>query len=149
MIKVKIRDIMLIEPVGKKLISYEWETPAKSYNVFKVIDAVFGQRQFFSSEKTKLFKKYGEQEGSTLKIKDEFVEQYKREIDSLLELEVEIPDVEFNLQDVMDSGYIDSELESEKINKLTPIDMYRIETFLNKVQEYAISDIRAEREGAK
>ena len=38
MIKVKIRDIMMIEPVGKKLISYEWGTPAKSYNVFKVID---------------------------------------------------------------------------------------------------------------
>lgn len=139
MIKVKIRDIMLIEPVGKKLISYEWETPAKSYNVFKVIDAVFGQRQFFSSEKTKLFKKYGEQEGSTLKIKDEFVEQYKREIDSLLELEVEIPDVEFNLQDVMDSGYIDPEIDTEKVNKLTPIDMYRIETFLNHVQDYSIA----------
>lgn len=139
MIKVKIRDIMLIEPVGKKLISYEWKTPAKSYNVFKVIDAVFGQRQFFSSEKAKLFKKYGDQEGSTLRIKDEFVEQYKREIDSLLELEVEIPDVEFNLQDVMDSGYIDPEIDAEKVNKLTPIDMYRIETFLNHVQDYSIA----------
>lgn len=139
MIKVKIRDIMLIEPVGKKLISYEWETPAKSYNVFKVIDAAFEQRQFFTSEKSKLFKKYGEQEGTTLKIKDEFVSQYKEEIESLLDLEVEIPDVEFSLQDVMASGYIESEIETEKVNKLTPIDMYRIETFLNHVQDYSIA----------
>ena len=138
--KVKLEDIMLIEPVGKKLISYEWPTPSKSYNVFKVIDVVFEQRQFFTSEKAKLFKKYGEQKGNNLIIKNEFVSQYKKEIESLLDLEVEIPDVEFSLQDVMDSGYIDSEIEAEKVNKLTPIDMYRIETFLNRVQEYSIEN---------
>lgn len=52
---------------------------------------------------------------------------------------MEIPDVEFNLQDVMDSGYIDPEIDAEKVNKLTPIDMYRIETFLNHVQDYSIA----------
>ena len=137
--KVKLEDIMLIEPVGKKLISYEWPTPSKSYNVFKVIDAVFEQRQFFTSEKTKLFKKYGEQEGNTLIIKNEFVSQYKEEIETLLDLEVEIPNIEFSLQDVMDSSYIESEIETERVNKLTPIDMYRIETFLNHVKDYSIA----------
>lgn len=137
--RVKVEDVVLMEPVARKLLSYEWETPAKSYNVFKVINGVLEQNKFFLTEKSKLFKKYGVVEGEYIKIKPQNEEKYKKEVNDLLELEVEIPDVEFNMEDVFKSGYIESEDTESKCEKLTPLDMYRIETFLNRIQDYSIA----------
>lgn len=137
--RVKVEDVVLMEPVARKLLSYEWETPAKSYNVFKVINGVLEQNKFFLTEKSKLFKKYGVAEGEYIKIKPQNEEKYKKEVNDLLELEVEIPDVEFNMEDVFKSGYIESEDTESKCEKLTPLDMYRIETFLNRIQDYSIA----------
>lgn len=137
--RVKVEDVVLMEPVARKLLSYEWETPAKSYNVFKVINGVLEQNKFFSTEKIKIFKKYGTMDGEYIKIKPQNEEKYKKEVNDLLELEVEIPDVEFDMEDVFKSGYIESEDTESKCEKLTPLDMYRIETFLNRIQDYSIA----------
>ena len=137
--RVKVEDVVLMEPVARKLLSYEWETPAKSYNVFKVINGVLEQNKFFLTEKSKLFKKYGVTEGEYIKIKPQNEEKYKKEVNDLLEFQVEIPDVEFNMEDVFKSGYIESEDTESKCEKLTPLDMYRIETFLNRIQDYSIA----------
>lgn len=137
--RVKVEDVVLMEPVARKLLSYEWETPAKSYNVFKVINGVLEQNKFFSTEKIKIFKKYGTMDGEYIKIKPQNEEKYKKEVNDLLEFEVEIPDVEFDMEDVFKSGYIESEDTESKCEKLTPLDMYRIETFLNRIQDYSIA----------
>ena len=137
--RVKVEDVVLMEPVARKLLSYEWETPAKSYNVFKVINGVLEQNKFFSTEKIKIFKKYGTMNGEYIKIKPQNEEKYKKEVNDLLELKVEIPDVEFDMEDVFKSGYIESEDTESKCEKLTPLDMYRIETFLNRIQDYSIA----------
>ena len=137
--RVKVEDVVLMEPVAKKLLSYEWETPVKSYNVFKVINGVLEQNKFFLTEKSKLFKKYGVTEGEYIKIKPQNEKKYKEEVEKLLEVEVEIPDIEFVLDDVFKAGYIESTDVESKCEKLTPLDMYRIETFLNRIQEYSIA----------
>lgn len=137
--RVKVEDVVLMEPVARKLLSYEWETPIKSYNVFKVINGILEQNKFFSTEKSKLFKKYGVTEGEYIKIKPQNEKKYKEEVEKLLEVEVEIPDIEFVLDDVFNAGYIESTDAESKCEKLTPLDMYRIETFLNRIQDYSIA----------
>ena len=56
--KLKIKDVMVFEPVATKLLNYEWKTPQMSYNVFKIANSVLEQKKFFMIEKSKLFQKY-------------------------------------------------------------------------------------------
>lgn len=129
--KLKIKDVMVFEPVATKLLNYEWKTPQMSYNVFKIANSVLEQKKFFMIEKSKLFQKYGEIRGENIVIKKGNEDVFQKSIDELLDMEVEIPEIEFTLDDVLDVGYIQSEDVGEKCEKLTPLDMYRIETFLN------------------
>ncbi len=133
--KAKIKDIMSFEPATTKLLNYEWKSPKTSYNVFVVVNAVLEESKFFKIEKSKLFKKYGKAEGEVVKIKPEHISEFQKSIDSLLELEVNIPNPEFTMDDVLSVNYVEQEETHTKVEKLTPMDMYRIETFLNNVKE--------------
>lgn len=138
--KLRIKDIMVFEPVATKLLNYEWKTPQKSYNVFKIVNSVLEQKKFFMIEKSKLFQKYGETQGESIIIKKGNEDIFQKSIDELLDMEIEIPEIEFTLDDVLEVGYIQSENVGEKHEKLTPLDMYRIETFLNVSKKEEIQD---------
>lgn len=138
--KLRIKDVMVFEPVAQKLLNYEWQTPQKSYNVFQTVNSVLEESRFFHNEKSKLFKKYGEVHGNNIKIKKEFEETFEKEVDNILEMEIDFPQVNFTLDDVLEVGYIKSEEVDGKSEKLTPLDMYRIETFLNVSKKEEIQD---------
>lgn len=138
--KTKIKEVMIFEPVASKLLNYEWETPKISYSVFKLVNFVLEQKRFFGIEKSKLFKKYGEADGENIKIKEENKDIFQKEIDELLSVNVELPEIEFTMDDVLKVTYIESNEVAEREEKLTPLDMYRIETFLNHAQKCDFQD---------
>lgn len=134
--ELTIKDIMVFEPVAMKLLNYEWETPKISYNVFKLSNFILEEKRFFFMERSKLFKKYGKADGDNVKITEDNASIFQDEISSLLSMKVAVPEIEFTMDDVFRVEYIKSNELEEASEKLTPLDMCRIEAFLNAVNKH-------------
>lgn len=133
--ELTIKDIMVFEPVAMKLLNYEWATPKISYNIFKLSNFILEQKRFFFIERSKLFQKYGTTDGDNVKITENNTSTFQNEISSLLSMKVTVPEIEFTMDDVLNVGYIKSSEVTEPSEKLTPLDMCRIEAFLNAVNK--------------
>ena len=132
--ELTLKNIVLMEPVASKLLYYEWATPKLSYDVFKLSEFVMTQVRFFNAERAKLFQKYGEKSGENVKIKAENETQFQNEINGLISMKIPAPDLHITLDDILNVKYIDSTELSEPHEKLTPMDMCRLEAFFNDMQ---------------
>ena len=134
--ELTIKDIMVFEPVAMKLLNYEWETPKISYNIFKLSNFILEEKRFFFIERSKLFQKYGKADGERIKIAEENSSTFHNEINSLLSMKVTVPEIEFTMDDVLNVGYIKTSEVVEPSEKLTPLDMCRIEAFLDAINKH-------------
>lgn len=132
--ELTLKNIVLMEPVASKLLYYEWATPKLSYDVFKLSEFVMAQVRFFHVERAKLFQKYGEKSGENVKIKTENETQFQKEINELISMKIPAPDLHITLDDILDVKYIDPIELSEPHEKLTPMDMCRLEAFFHDMQ---------------
>lgn len=134
--ELTIKDIMVFEPVAMKLLNYEWETPKISYNIFKLSNFILEEKRFFFIERSKLFQKYGKADGERIKIAEENSSTFHNEINSLLSMKVTVPEIEFTMDDVLNVEYIKTSEVAEPSEKLTPLDMCRIEAFLDAINKH-------------
>lgn len=129
--KAKIQDILMFKKAAEKLLQSAWKDPRKSYEVFKLIDSLDVERAFYERERFKLAVALGEEgEKGAYTVKPENEEEYHKKLEELLDMQVEIPDVTFTMDDVLDT-----QCNGKNDGWYTPLDMYRIETFLNNVKE--------------
>lgn len=132
--EITLKNIVLMEPVASKLLYYEWATPKLSYDIFKLSEFIVAQVKFFYVERAKLFHKYGEKSEDNVKIKSENEAQFQKEINDLISMKIPAPDLHITLDDILNVKYIDSTELSEPHEKLTPMDMCRLEAFFNDMQ---------------
>ena len=142
--EVILKNIVLMEPVVSKLLYYEWATPKLSYDVFKLSEFVMAQVKFFYVERAKLFQKYGEKYGENVKIKPENETKFQKEINDLISMKIPAPDLHITLDDILNVKYIDSTELSELHEKLTPMDMCRLEAFFNDTQSDSVEYIEVD-----
>lgn len=130
---VTIKDIIINKDVLFKLVQNKWDSPQKSYNVYKFYMEVESQIGFFERERAKLARTLGESvDGNRFKIKKENEPEYQSEIDKLIEMEVNLPKLEITVEDVSNTQYTD-----DKESWYTPIEFYKLEKFLNKLNNTA------------
>lgn len=130
--KSKLKDILMLKSVSSKLLQSSWKSPKKSYEVFKIISSLDEEEAFYERERFKLAVSLGEEvEKGKYTIKPENEEEYRKKIEELLEMTIDIPEITFTIDDVLDS-----QCASENQNWYTPLDMFRIEKFLNNAKNF-------------
>lgn len=126
---ITIKDLVQNKDVLFKLVQNKWDSPKKSYEVYKFYMELESQVNFFTREKEKLAKLWGEaNENGTYNIKEENQERFLDELQKILEIAPELPELNITMEDVVNTKYTD-----DKESWLTPVEMYRIEEFLKKL----------------
>lgn len=99
---ITLSQIKNAEPVLSKLMNQT--LPIKtSFRITKIIESVAKDLENFEKHRLQLFDKYGEQQPDNSKIiKDENIEVFSQEIAALLQETVEVPDIQFSLDDLGD-----------------------------------------------
>lgn len=103
---LKLKDLPSLE-VCVKLSSVSFNSPKKNLDVYRLISALNGPQTFFISEHDKILKKFGKPlESGGYSVVDNF-EDYKKEINSLMELSIEddIPKPNITADDFMSCYY--------------------------------------------
>lgn len=133
---ITIKDLVQNKDVLFKLVQNKWDSPKKSYEVYKFYMELESQVNFFGREKAKLAKLWGEvNENGTYNIKEENKEQFLNELQKILEITPELPELNITMEDVVNTKYTD-----DKETWLTPVEMYRIEEFLKKLDNSCSSE---------
>lgn len=138
--EITLKNIVLMEPVASKLLYYEWATPKLSYDIFKLSEFIMAQVKFFYVERAKLFHKYGEKSEDNVKIKSENEAQFQKDINELISMKIPAPKLDITLDDILGVRYIESTEPDKPHEKLTPIDMCRLEAFFNEVKSAQSED---------
>lgn len=126
---ITIKDLVQNKDILFKLVQNKWDSPKKSYEVYKFYMELESQVNFFTREKAKLAKLWGEvNENGTYDIKEENKERFLDELQKILEIAPELPELNITMEDVVNTKYTD-----DKESWLTPVEMYRIEEFLKKL----------------
>lgn len=128
---ITIKDLMQNKDVLFKLVQNKWDSPKKSYEVYKFYMELESQVNFFERERSKLAKIWGEMnENGTYNIKGENKEKFLDEIQKILDIVPELPKLNITMDDVVNTKYTD-----DKDSWLTPVEMYQIEMFLDKMNQ--------------
>ena len=128
---ITIKDLVQTKDVLFKLVQNKWDSPKKSYEMYKFYMELECQVGFFHSERSKLAKIWGEMnENGTYDIKDENKEKFLDEIQKILDIVPELPKLNITMDDVVNTKYTD-----DKDSWLTPVEMYQIEMFLDKMNQ--------------
>lgn len=101
--KIKIGKLLEMKKSLEKLISLD-DIPIKtSFKIAKSIKNFNDEYTAFEDSKTKLFKKYGEEnkEGN-LEVKKENIEKFKKEIEDLMEIKINIKVPKVTLKELGD-----------------------------------------------
>lgn len=135
-VKLTIKDIMLNKGVLFKLVQNKWDSPRKSYEVYKFYMELESQVKFFERERAKLAKTLGESvDGNRFKIKEENEHKYQFELDNLLNMSVELPKLMITIDDVANTQYTD-----DKESWYTPVEFYKLEKFFEKMNNPVDAD---------
>lgn len=136
--KLTIKDVMLNKDILFKLVQNKWDSPRKSYEVYKFYMELEAQIKFFERERAKLAKTLGESvDENRFKIKEENESKYQSEINNLLDMKVELPELTINIDDVANTQYTD-----DKDSWYTPIEFYKLEKFLEKSKNHVDSSVK-------
>lgn len=134
--KLTIKDIMLNKDVLFKLVQNKWDSPKKSYEIYKFYMELESQIKFFERERAKLAKTLGESvDENRFKIKEENESKYQSELDTLLNMNVELPELTINIDDVANTQYTD-----DKESWYTPVEFYKLEKLLEKANASVDTD---------
>lgn len=93
--------------VCAKLSMVSFDSPKKNLDVYRLISALNGPQTFFISEHDKMLKKFGKPlESGAYSVVDN-LEEYKKEINALMELSIEddIPKPNITADDFMSCSY--------------------------------------------
>lgn len=94
------------------------------------------QIKFFERERAKLAKTLGESvDGNRFKIKEENESKYQSELDTLLNMSVELPKLTITIDDVANTQYTD-----DKESWYTPVEFYKLEKFFEKMNDPVDTD---------
>lgn len=128
---ITIKDLVQTKDILSKLVQNKWDSPKKSYEMYKFYIELESQVGFFHNERSKLAKIWGEMnENGTYDIKDENKEKFLSEIQKILDIVPELPKLNITMDDVVNTKYTD-----DKDSWLTPVEMYQIEMFLDKMNQ--------------
>lgn len=99
--KITVAQIKNAEPVLAKLMNQQ--LPFKvSFRITKILESVSKDIENFEKHRAKLFEKYGELQGDSMVIKSENFDEFKKDLDILLQETVDLPDVKLSLDDLND-----------------------------------------------
>ena len=125
---MKIRDLVSNKESFFKLIQCYWDSPKKSYSFYKFYTEAEKEILFFERERAKLAKQFGEsKDGTIYSIKEENKSMYLDELNKVLDTDVEIINPEITIEDVSNVQYT-----GDKSEWISPVEMYKLESFLNK-----------------
>ena len=126
--KITIKDIMLNKDVLFKLVQNKWDSPKKSYEVYRFYMEIESHIAFFERERAKLARTLGEPCGEErYQIKPENQSEYNQEIERILDVPIELPSLSITIDDIANTQYTDN-----KDSWYTPIEFYKFEKFLEK-----------------
>lgn len=100
--KTKVRKLLEIKSSLEKLVSLD--VPIKTaFKIGNSIKNFNNEYAAFEDSKMKLFKKYGEEnEDGNLKIKEENIEKFKKELEDLMDIEINIKVPKVTLKELGD-----------------------------------------------
>ena len=105
---ITIKDIMISKDVLFKLVQNKWDSPRKSYEIYKFYMELESQIKFFERERAKLAKTLGDSvDGNSFKITEENESKYQSELDTLLNMSVELPKLMIIIDAVAHTQYTD------------------------------------------
>lgn len=120
---ITMKELLNAKPSLEKILNKD--LPMKiSYKLSKLARKLDTELKFFDESRKKLFKKYSDdqkQENGQVEILDEYKETFEKEINDLLDLEIDLNQIQtVKLEDFPDN------LE------LTPIDLMNLECFIEE-----------------
>jgi len=89
--KIKVNKLLKMKPVIEKIIKLDIPVMA-AWDLMKIVKDLDTELEIYSKARKKLFNKYGEVDEKTKnqKIKEDKVEDFKKDIEELLNKEIEI-----------------------------------------------------------